>query len=95
MQWSEPDSGDGAGSALIPSANAYERCDGGSRARPLVNALVDALSTSLTNTVPHNGDYGLSASRSSGSGTVAKPMAASEIPYGSTRVSACTSAPQE
>ena len=41
------------------------------------------------------GSQRLRAARSSGSGTVAIPMAASLMPYGSTRVSAWTSAPQE
>jgi hypothetical protein len=42
-----------------------------------------------------NVGYRRSAARSSGIGTVAMPIAASPMPYGSTRVSACTSAPHE
>ena len=53
------------------------------------NVVVSALRS------PRLGSQRLRAARSSGSGTVAIPMAASLMPYGSTRVSAWTSAPQE
>jgi hypothetical protein len=66
VQWSELDSGDDTGTTLIPTVNSRTLPTPRFRARPLLNALLDALSTSLVYSVVGRSPIAMTSSAASG-----------------------------